>query len=106
MANIENAFNLGKPIAGNFFQIGYDGQSTNDQLCHVSKCLGSPFPSLITGVNDMPECMPESVWHGAGLVPSKLSEIPPTNLKVKFDSGLKITNPGQEMPTGQVGSST
>jgi hypothetical protein len=108
LTDLEEEYNLGKPIAGNFFEMGYDGEESNERLCYLSKCLGSPFPSLIPGINDMPECQPappaepQSVWESEGVVPDKLPEIPPTNMKLKFDSGFKLSVPGTEARTGEV----
>ena len=97
--------NLGEPIAANFIRATYSGPSTDAQLCKFTKCLGgNPFPALIPGVNDGPECgvVPPTVWHAAGVVPDKLADIPPVNMKLKFDSGFTVRSPGVEANTREV----
>ena len=55
--SVVTLYNLGTPVAGTFMKVGY-GTDSNQMLCLTSKCLGSPFPFSITGVNDAPECQP------------------------------------------------
>ena len=97
--------NLGDPIAANFIRATYSGPSTDAQLCLFTKCLGgNPFPALIPGVNDGPECgvIPPTVWHAEGVVPDRLAEVPPLNMKLKFDSGFNVKSPGLPARTGEV----
>ena len=100
--------NLGDPIAANFIRATYSGPSTDAQLCKFTKCLGgNPFPALIPGVTDGPECgvIPPTVWHAAGVVPAKLAEVPPVNMKLKFNNGFTVRSPGSEANTGEVNQS-
>lgn len=50
------ANNLGSPVAGNFFNSRYSGKVTDEILCIYGMCTGNPFPALLPGVNDGPEC--------------------------------------------------
>ncbi len=43
-------------VAGNVLKVPYSGKATDDQVCYFSKCIGSPLPATIPGVNDMAEC--------------------------------------------------
>ncbi len=47
------------PTAGNFFVVRYSFDTTDRFICIVSRCTGRPFPTLIRGVNDRPECEPD-----------------------------------------------
>ena len=64
---------LGLPIAGNFFQNPYSGYYTYQVLCRFTKCQGQgPFPYLIPGGNDMPECQPRKIIQDITVVAPKL----------------------------------
>ena len=61
---IASQYRLGNPVAGNFIYTKCSAEGTNWILCRFSRCKANPrgdgpFPTLLPGVNDMPECTPE-----------------------------------------------
>jgi len=55
--DVAEKYNL-ELVAGNFFQKPYSGLYGDQIMCRLSKCQGAPFPFLLPGVNDNPECQP------------------------------------------------
>jgi len=54
------------PIAGNFYRVGYSQGWSEYHVCRNRKCLGMPFPAVVPGVNDRPECIgPEEAKGGS-----------------------------------------
>jgi len=43
-------------VAGNFHRNKFSGSTTKRFICLASACAGVPFPALLEGVNDAPEC--------------------------------------------------
>jgi len=61
---IASQYGLGSPVAGNFIYTKCSEEGTNWILCKFSRCGANPrgdgpFPTLLPGVNDLPECTPE-----------------------------------------------
>ena len=61
---IASQYGLGNPVAGNFIYTTCSEEGTNWILCKFSRCGANPrgdgpFPTLLPGVNDLPECTPE-----------------------------------------------
>ena len=44
------------PVAGNFFQTGYAGKTTDMILCYFTKCTDRFLPARIEGVNTGEKC--------------------------------------------------
>jgi len=57
---LQAEYNLEGPVAGNFYRVGYSPGYTESSLCYYRKCLGYPYPLLLAGVNDKPECIGEN----------------------------------------------
>jgi len=51
---------LGVPVAGNFLRALYRPDPVYQLLCFFSRCSGRPFPALLEGVNDGPECISDN----------------------------------------------
>ena len=43
-------------VAGNYYQNPWSGFWTEQMLCNLTRCIGSPTPFPMPGVNDRPEC--------------------------------------------------
>jgi len=61
---IASQYGLGSPVAANFIYTKCSAEGTDWILCKFSRCNANPrgdgpFPTLLPGVNDMPECTPE-----------------------------------------------
>jgi len=54
---LQAEYDLEGPVAGTFYRTNYSQGWTEYYLCYFRKCLGFPFPSVIPGVNDGPECI-------------------------------------------------
>ena len=62
---LQAKYSLVGPVAGSVVMVPYSGKSTNEILCHYSKCLGSPWPAALPGVNDGAACQ-KNVWVVSG----------------------------------------
>ena len=61
---IASKYGLENPVAGNFLYTKCSAEGTNWILCRFLRCKANPvgdgpFPTLLPGVNDLPECMLE-----------------------------------------------
>jgi len=53
---LQAAYDLEGPVAGNFYRVKYSKGWTEYYICYLSKCIGSPYPLPIAGVNDSDVC--------------------------------------------------
>jgi len=61
-------------VAGNYYQNPWSGFWTEQMLCNATRCIGSPIPFPMPGVNDRPECQAKSVIQDITVVSPVLSK--------------------------------
>ena len=83
-------------VAGNFIQVpfsknygtgGRGEKNTEYQLCRVTKCSKAPFPQLLPGVNDLPECQPDTRLLGQFWKGPKKSQL------AEYAKAISVWNP-------------
>jgi len=70
-------YGLGDLVAGNFHRNKFSGDVTKRLICLSTVCSGVPFPAVMQGVNDLPECQSPEAWLAqfpGGSAPSFITE--------------------------------
>merc|ERR1712106_1041870 len=76
-------------VAGTFIKVPYSPgpAGTEKLLCRTTKCTKSPFPSPLPGINDKPECAPDTRILGQFRKGPKLSQL------AEYGKAISIFNP-------------